>query len=56
MADRGLPAQQLALVERRVESLQPIAAVEVAWLEGSLAGDRAIAASDVVSRAIICKP
>jgi hypothetical protein len=47
MAERGMPAQQLALVERWVESLRGLPAVEVVWLEGSLASDRASAASDV---------
>jgi hypothetical protein len=50
MADRGVPTQQLALVERWVESVRAIAAVDVVWLEGSLAADRATAASDVDMR------
>lgn len=47
MADRGIPSQQLALVDRWVDSLRPITAVDVVWLEGSLASERANAASDV---------
>lgn len=49
-ANRGIPAQQLALVEHWVESLRPIEAVDVVWLEGSLASERASAASDVDMR------
>jgi hypothetical protein len=37
----------MALVDRWVASLRPIPAVEVVWLEGSLAADRATPASDV---------
>src|SRR4051812_15345683 len=50
MADRGIPRRQLALVERWVASLAEIPAVDVVWLEGSLAADRANAASDVDMR------
>ncbi|RIK24958.1 MAG: hypothetical protein DCC55_40955 [Chloroflexi bacterium] len=47
MVDRGIPGPQLALVERWVDALRPISAVDVVWLESSLAADRANAASDV---------
>lgn len=50
MTERGIPTQQLALMERWVASLQPISAVDVVWLEGSLAADRANASSDVDAR------
>jgi hypothetical protein len=53
MVDRGTPARQLALVERWVESLRTIPALDAVWLEGSLAGDRAHAASDIDMRAAI---
>lgn len=47
MEPKDAPVRQLALIERWLQSLSQIPAVDLIWLEGSLAANRATAASDI---------